>query len=1062
MDVSSKDIARRVIDHPTAHMRVLAPPGSGKTRLLIERFRALEARHGKAAAFPGKTARLPDKTASRDGGESGPSHDKNSSRPGNGSGGIFILTYSADSYKRLTDAVFDRNSARLGPSRVLTYTRLAQEIIESSGGRSPLVVADLEERLILEGVIDRGETRMKSELRSICRSERFLEDVLEACHILLQNDVEGDVLAALEGYASSRIDLRDVILLYKGFRESLESREAATYYDVCWSAVRRLQGRAVDHPLAGATAILVEDFQDIDAGQFELLKSIAPPGGRVALNVFGDPLGSVFAYRGTQHAYLMEEFPRLYGGETYHLSARARRGGVPDATIEALLLETLGERGGEYLPVLSGVSVVWGEKSGGAFSIELPGAALSDETRRAAASIDPGGAFCVERTRDEVDEVYTVAARIAELLRHGKCRAEDIAIVTNNKRSYEPILSAAATQRGIPLDTGRAKKRVLGDFVDALLTLVDSPDDGIAPRSIITSPLFPFLRALFPNPPDTEVSMGPRVMEDLRSFVEGLRSKIRLAPPAEWMRVIRKQCLQPVCAAYWDETRDDTVHQDVGRLLDAWDGYSVAVERWGGQPSVGAFAALDSRLAKRRAPGGAGDVSFLSPREAKGRFFPVVFVLGCSELLFPSAGRSENVLPVSALEDALRGAFPDRPIGVYRARATEKRLSEEHHLLYIALTRSTGELYVTAPRIFAGDEYPAPSAVLERTVPEAAYVETPHEAKTPPQIRFAREWAASAPAPDFPRGLDVLSPAGAQWRSAKPEPGLVRLAPFRISQSSLKTFLECERRFFYRKVLRIPELATPAARVGSLLHEVMAVLGERFPTRAALVTGSTGEVIREVIDDVVQRDKSVGKASFVDRSLRHHLAVMVGKILDLERDEAENRTIVATEQKLEFSRGPWEFTGRIDRVDVTPAGERVILDYKTGKFDKMAKTLRRKTLVALEDPKEANWQVPLYAWGVKATEGSFPRAFTHIVASTREDPFVVTLSIYRGEGDVPEAATKGKGPSYLVESEIEEIMDRAAKVAETIFTPRAHFERTEDLKKCRNCEFRGHCGREGS
>jgi len=99
---------------------------------------------------------------------------------------------------------------------------------------------------------------------------------------------------------------------------------------------------------------------------------------------------------------------------------------------------------------------------------------------------------------------------------------------------------------------------------------------------------------------------------------------------------------------------------------------------------------------------------------------------------------------------------------------------------------------------------------------------------------------------------------------------------------------------------------------------------------------------------------------------------------------------------------------------------------------------------------------------VKATEGSFPRAFTHIVASTREDPFVVTLSIYRGEGDVPEAATKGKGPSYLVESEIEEIMDRAAKVAETIFTPRAHFERTEDLKKCRNCEFRGHCGREGS
>jgi RecB family exonuclease len=711
-------------------------------------------------------------------------------------------------------------------------------------------------------------------------------------------------------------------------------------------------------------------------------------------------------------------------------------------------------------------------------------AAVSGEKERAAGPYGAAASFAIEKTRDELDEVWTMASRIAAMLREGAYRAKDIAVITNRKTAYEPILSAAATQRGIPIDTGRARTGVFGDFVDAFLVLVETPGDLIASRAIMTSPLFPALGELFPA---REGSGGPAGSGDtrgrggsagsggsrgpgepagsgpgdaLRRFVEDLRGRIDSLPPARRMRVIADRVLDPVCASFSKETGDDSVYRELSNLLDAWDRYTDAVDNWGGGEGVGAFAAVEKGFSGRGVETRGDRVSVLSPREARGRFFPVVFVPGCSELLFPSASRDARILPFAALEAALRRALPARPVSLYRARDVERQLSDEHHLMYIALTRSLERLYITAPKTLLDEEYPVPSAVLERSVPEKCYTETSSENKTPPQIRFAGMWAANASGRAAATALDRLSPAGAQWHAAKPEAVAVALEPFRLSQSSLRDFLKCERQFFYRKVLRIHEPDSPSALVGRLLHDVMSELGGWFPSKIELLSGATPEVVHVAIDNALQRAGAVAKRSFLERALHYHLGGVVERILDIERSDPENTTIVATELPIDFSRGPWEFTGRIDRIDETTAGARVIIDYKTGKFDKQASTLRKKTLSALQEPKKANWQVPLYVWGMRATEGRYPRAFRLVVAPTKDKPFEVVLFVFRTESDVPPHLKKGRGPSYVVETEIEEIMDRATRIAETIFSPRVRFEKTDDLGACRFCGFARLCGRE--
>ncbi len=1005
--IDSTDVFDSVVKHPVEHLRVLGPPGSGKTRLLIERYKHLCQKH------PGS------------------SFETN----------FFVLTYSRESQQQLVEAVVAKNSAHVGPLPVIGYSQLARDIVARSRGADLKILDEPGEQILFDTVNDKSRELLRSDLRHVRQSDRFRTDTLRVFDTLLQNNVDEETLGRAIAANGSGVALLDIHMLYKAFCDKLKERNLATYRNISWIAAERWEAGLSVHPVSGAQVLLIDDFQDIDPGQFALLKAIAPPGGSVKVNVFGDPLGSVFGHHGTQHRFLMDEFLKSYNdAETFYLKPTLHHFDALGATVEGLLGEILGDRTGDYLPVIKiGPD---GERDG-----------------------EPGGnaaTFGIETVRDEMDEVAVVVSRISSMIASGERRPSEIAILTNEKHRYEALLKAVASQRGIRLDTGRDERSVFGDFLYALLVLFDSLEDPVALRSIMTSPLGGYLDEVVVGERSSAADDG----EQLRLGLRKLMYRAMAADRQEWMNGIVESCVRSVCDAYVKDTGDESVYAELCHLLEAWKEYVDALARVGGEnPSVRVFVRVSSLFSGSRRMSGSlpESIGVYSCREVKGRYFPVVFVVGCSELLFPSATRRESIVSVDALKDTLAKELPGNRVVFYSARDRSEQLTEEYHQMFTALTRSTGELYVTAPEMFSGNDHPAPAAVLKESIPERFYSVTPDDSKIPPQVRFAADWVLENVSTDVSAALETLSPAGAQWRAPQQVDTLFEVGRVRLSKSSIESYVNCPRQFFYRKILRVPDDESLPARVGTFVHKVMEKIGPEDSSKKQLHKNATPDVIRHTIDKVIQEDGTIDPSSLFGRALRFHIGRIVGKFLEIDRENTDGYVITGVETPLGFTFEEYEFVGRIDRVEKTTEGGSVIVDFKTGfptNVGKTGKNLRNRSLIALKDRKKANWQVPLYAWGYKSEKGELPRAFKYVMTKSTEDPVEVTVFFGKTEADVLPDAGAGKRVSYLLDDELEEIMKEAGAVADEIISRREKFEKSEDNGPCRFCSFSRLCGRE--
>ncbi|CAJ1499178.1 DNA helicase PcrA [[Mycobacterium] holstebronense] len=510
---------------------------------------------------------------------------------------------------------------------------------------------------------------------------------------------------ALADLTESSDDLsRVVAAVYTEYQRRLRSANALDFDDLIGETVAILQAfpEIAQHYRRRFRHILVDEYQDTNHAQYMLVRELAGHGGSARLDggeaklgppnehggqpddippaelcVVGDADQSIYAFRGATIRNI-EDFERDY----------------PDAT--TILLE---QNYRSTQNILSAANAVIAYNSG---------------RREKRLWTDAGdGELIVGYVADnEHDEARFVAQEIDELTDAGAVNYSDIAVFyrTNNaSRSLEEIFIRSGIPYKVVGGVRFYERKEIRDII-AYLRVLDNPGDAVSLRRILNTP-----RRGIGDRAEACVSVhaentGTGFAAALAAAAEGgvpmLNSRSQNAIAAfvamlEELRAHLNTCDDDLGSlvelvldrtGYRTELEASTDPQDLARLDNINELVSVAhefsIDRANALadqdgtleeedvPDVGVLAAFLERVSliadtDEIPEHGSGMVTLMTLHTAKGLEFPVVFVVGWEDGMFPH---------MRSLGDA-------------------RELSEERRLAYVGLTRARQRLYLSRAKV---------------------------------------------------------------------------------------------------------------------------------------------------------------------------------------------------------------------------------------------------------------------------------------------------------------------------------------------------------------------------
>ena len=450
----------------------------------------------------------------------------------------------------------------------------------------------------------------------------------------------------------------------------------------------------------------------------------------------------------------------------------------------------------------------------------------------------------------------------------------------------------------------------------------------------------------------------------------------------------------------WRKQDDDSLAEDAAahrrltELLKELEDSADFLHLHGYQDFFAYFEEL-IRLSETDAPSSRLETVTVAPAESLGaREYPVVFVLGMLEKVFPRAPR----------EDAFLRDWERKKLNVSLDGCLDYRLAgaaeRERFLFYRAASAAQERLYLCYPLTDTEAKDSLPSFYIDevRRVIEtprlirrnhAALIPSPDDVFGLPPLRRAAVYAladgeATATAARTYNALSVREPkllAGV-WRDSREREArlideriLARLAERqkRWSCSELETYALCPFRHFIEKTLRLQQIRDEVdpLDIGSLLHDVLqSLFGDLRAEHGSslmmerLDSETTISRALMILDEKMKRLPRLAQlAQYEKETLAHDLRIILSRHLNAEIENARIGFIPAYFE-LEFGRsgasygepdpasveapyvvetgsGPIELRGKIDRVDIRERADgttgAVVIDYKSGNQDDVRK-----------------------------------------------------------------------------------------------------------------------------
>ncbi|MBU0559914.1 MAG: UvrD-helicase domain-containing protein [Bacteroidetes bacterium] len=425
--------------------------------------------------------------------------------------------------------------------------------------------------------------------------------------------------------------------------------------------------------------ILVDEFQDTNKAQFELLKMLT--SSKVKICVVGDDAQSIYGWRGAEVKNMLDfdkEFPKA---ETFRLEQNYRSTKTILAAADSII-----KKNPSQIP-----KTLWTENN-------------------------DGEELVLMKCSDEKDEALQIAKQIKKEVTSKKLSFKDVAIlyrVNSQSRALEDslrrekipykIIGGVEFYRRKEIKDLVAYLRVLSnqDDEESLLRIMNFPQRGIGNTSI--SKMIAFARKLEINLFTTMarifevIEVKERIQKNVKQFKLLLDKYINLKDELSLAELTSALVAElGVLKMYKEENTSDSINraENVQELLASITEFTkdnpvATIEDY--LADVSLVAGIDQLDDENNS------ITLMTVHNSKGLEFPIVFISGCEEDIFPLNPRFDE----------------------------ESREEEERRLFYVALTRAEKKIFISYARSryrFGEVAYQSRSRFIEE-LDEDTYIE---------------------------------------------------------------------------------------------------------------------------------------------------------------------------------------------------------------------------------------------------------------------------------------------------------------------------------------------------